>query len=704
LSGVANQAGFHQYRAELVASGSVNEEPRNDVAYAYTRVKGESKVLIVEPRPGYAEQVAQALSSSNISFDRVVPEQLPYEAVDYAAYDSLILNNVPATRFAARQMEELARSVSDLGVGLVSIGGEEAYGLGGYYKTPLEEALPVYMDLRGKKEMPTLGMVFVIDRSGSMSDDKLELAKEAALRAVEILRPEDNVGVIAFSGEPQIVQPLTELTDKEGVMKQILSIQVGGGTNIYPAVKRAYDMLAEADVQRKHIILLSDGQSGTTSDYNQILQAMNNESMTMSTVSIGAESDQELLETLANGAGGRYYYTQDESTIPTIFSREAVLVSQTYIVDEEFVPSLGQAGNWNTLLAQGVPAVQAYVATTPKERAEVALWTAQSDPLLSRWQYGAGRAVSWSSDLTGRWAPQWITWDGFANTFSQLVKWTYPQFRTEPYDVRLAHNGSSTTLRLTETATDPSSNVTPLTLNLSDADQVLRTYQALPVKPGEYEVDIPQLGTGVYMLGVRKTSNTATADSASDDAESPAANDETASQGGAMTALVMPYSAEYRIDPEARGRSVLTELAEATGGRVLTAEDARDYFSFTPAKVRTYTDMTTPLLLFVILLWLLDIALRRLAIPWRAWYSWLVALPAGLQRRKIAAGEVASTFERLSQRKARTDARIDRGGAFADAVSHPSAHTNTAPERRQTSAESSNREGRERNPSSDKPD
>src|SRR5690606_33416216 len=103
--------------------------------------------------------------------------------------------------------------------------------------------------------------------------------------------------------------------------------QEGGGTEIFGAVDEGLRRMLEVDAARRHIILLTDGQSATNLSYDTLTREMNESQITMSTVAIGDGADQTLLQTLAEKAGGRYYFTNDESTLPTIFSQEAVLMS-----------------------------------------------------------------------------------------------------------------------------------------------------------------------------------------------------------------------------------------------------------------------------------------------------------------------------------------------------------------------------------------
>ena len=72
----------------------------------------------------------------------------------------------------------------------------------------LEEILPVRSDFEKEKEKPSLAMVLVIDKSGSMSGDKIEMAKSAARSAVELLGNSDQVGVVAFDGETYVISEM----------------------------------------------------------------------------------------------------------------------------------------------------------------------------------------------------------------------------------------------------------------------------------------------------------------------------------------------------------------------------------------------------------------------------------------------------------------------------------------------------------------
>lgn len=626
LQSVAGEPGFHRYRAEIYAAE--DRQAQNNSAFAFSRVDGPPRVLVVEGTANSSGNIASALQASFIPYDVILPEQLPVELADYARYDSLILNNVPATRIAEAPMRNLDAAVADYGIGLVAIGGKDSYGLGGYYKTPVEKALPVYMDLKGKRQLPSLGLILVIDKSGSMDGGKLELAKEAALRTVELLRDQDTVGVIAFDSSPWWVVEPVQLSERDQVMNAIRGIQPSGGTEIHAAVEAGLHRMLDVKAQRRHIILLTDGQSASRSGYEGLISAMKRNDITMSTVAVGDGADTVLLESLAREAQGRYYFTNDQSTIPAIFSRETTMMSRTYIVENRFTPAAGQAGDWAGWLSRGLPAVDAYVATTPKETAEQVLVSPLGDPLLARWQYGSGRTVAWTSDLTGQWAKDWAAWAEFPDVFAQWVKWTFPQFAGEPYEVAAEWQGGEAKLRIRESS-GHGGTAGDLQAVVTDERGGRSEPAPIPVAPGEYEAQVKVEGPGVYLTQI----------------------------DGSLSGFVIPYSPEYRLS-DAGGKEKLEQLAAVTGGRNLGFERPEAAFEGPRTVTKQFRDWTRPMLIVALLLWLADIAIRRISIPWARWGAYVGRLmpsrsASGTDARAASAAEAA--LGRLQARRKKAD-------------------------------------------------
>ncbi|PAK49755.1 VWA domain-containing protein [Paenibacillus sp. 7541] len=656
VQGLAKTPGLHRYRAEVFMSG--DESSANNAAYDFTRVEGSPKVLIVEGKPDTSSNITAALESALIGTEVIPPEMLSLEAAKYAAYDSIIFNNVSATKVSGPAMDMIEQAVRSFGVGFMMVGGENSYGMGGYFKTPIEKALPVSMELEGKREVPSLGLILVIDRSGSMDGNKIELAKESAMRTVELLRSKDTVGVVAFDDQPWwVVMPQT-LDNKEEVISSIQSIPSGGGTDIYPAVASALDEMLKLNTQRKHIILMTDGQSAFNSNYQGLADTMVEENITMSTVAVGMDADLNLLQFLAEAANGRYYFVEDETTLPAVFSQETVMMAQSYIVDRPFVPAVQQAGDWMGLFERGVPGLLGYIATTPKPSAQNVLVSPEPDPVLARWQYGSGRTVAWTSDLSGKWSSEWVNWSGFADTLTEIVKWTFPQFVSSPYEITTAVAGNEVTLQVNTTGDQPPEKLSAIIGDDEAGEQVVELIQEAP---GRYTGQVRVSKPGAFLMSLQDHS------------------DEEAVQAAPGTGFVVPYSPEYKIS-SGGGEEALTRLAELTGGRVLSWDEPAAVFDREASTRTQLHDWSYALLAAALLLWVADIAVRRLALPWGAIAAGAAAL---LRRRPAQAAEAGQRpgLERLAARKARA-ASFYGGGAGRDSAQPPPSSPPAGPRER----------------------
>lgn len=654
---LAKEPGFHRYRAEVYLEG--DEQSANNAHYAFSKVEGPPKVLIVEGKAGISKNVEGALQSALIPFETIAPELLSNDFETYSGYESIILNNVAATQIPQLKMEMIEQAVRDYSVGLVMLGGDNSYGLGGYFKTPIERALPVYMDLRGKREIPSLGIVLVMDKSGSMSGEKMKLAQEAASRTVDLLREKDTLGVLGFDSSPHWYVEPQKLNDKSGIIQKINAIPADGGTEIYTAVEEAFAKLSKVEAQRKHIILLTDGQSSTTQSYEALTADMQKENITMSTVAIGTDADQSLLKQLADLAKGRYYAAVDQTTIPAIFSREAVLISRTYVVNQPFVPAFAGGADWHTFLGQGLPSLNGYIAATPKEAAEVVLTSPEPDPILARWQYGSGRTVAWTSDVTGAWSANWVTWPAFSQVLTGMIKWTFPQFQSSPLELNGHLVGQELTLEaksgnnILDGSHGEQGELRAIVTDESLGSQVIHFTSTAP---GEYSAQVSVDKSGVY---IAKT-------------ELLAAGSEEGTEkrvvGSSTSGFVIPYSPEYRIT-DGQGLSKLQQLAELTGGRMLSLEHPEEAFAFASAAQKRLTPISEYLLMAALALLLMDIAARRLALPsglWARAFAWRRAAPAGPPQ------QAETPLARLRERKQLAEHKLQRKTERSAAGSAPS--------------------------------
>jgi uncharacterized membrane protein len=632
------EAGFHTFRVVVEAARDTFSE--NDRADSNTIVKGEPRTLVLAGNDAVADELVKALQAQRQNVDTIVPEALPTEFAALATYDSVVLVDVPRSRLTDRQLAALQVYVRDLGKGLVMIGGPDSYGAGGYTKTPLEETLPVDMGVRDRQKQPDVALVVVIDQSGSMDAchcnsfnggmggggtgvggvRKVDIGKEAILRAAAALTERDELGVVSFNEQAHWVvktQPLGGINDLQG---SIAGLQPLGQTNIFAGLEQAVESLEGATATRRHIILLTDGWS-SSGQYDAILDRMKAAGITLSTVGAGGGSN-PFLEGLAQKGGGRFYDAANPSSIPDIFLKETQQVSGEQIVEEPFFPILTSSSPIMRGLDQGLPRLRGYNGTTAKPAAQTVLVTARDDPLLAQWQYGLGRSVAWTSDSTGRWARDWVGWDGFSRFFSQLVSWTFPGEETGGIEAVFDTTGGKTTLHVESVEADGSprdfyeTTAVVVGPDLEPADVPL-----VQVAPGVYEAGLGEIDPGAYAIRVTQTRP----------GTSPL---------GRTVGLVAPTAAEYRV--LGANEAFLTALRTATGGSVV--ETPLDPWRHDLVSTSRSTDLWPLLLVLALLLWPLDIALRRVSIGRREFAAagaWVRGIPRrrGRTAARTAAGE-----------------------------------------------------------------
>ena len=679
------ETGPNTFRVVVEAGRDTFSE--NDRADSYTIVKGEPRTLVLAGDATAAAELVSALESQRQLVDSVVPEALPTDFGSLLTYDSIVLVDVPRTRLNDRQLAALQVYVRDLGKGLVMIGGPDSYGAGGYQSTPLEETLPVDMGVRDRQKQPDVALVVVIDQSGSMDAchcntfeggmggggtqvdgvRKVDIGKEAILRAAAAMTERDELGVVSFNEQAHWVvrtAPLGSIDDLQG---QIAGLQPEGQTNIFAGLEQAVDSLEDATATRRHIILLTDGWS-SSGQYEQILQRMEAAGITLSTVGAGGGSN-PFLEGLAERGGGRFYDAANPGSIPDIFLKETQQVSGQQIVEEAFFPILTSSSPILRGLEDGLPQLLGYNGTTAKPAAQTVLVTARDDPLLAQWQYGLGRSVAWTSDSTGRWAQDWVGWNGFSRFFSQLVSWTFPGEETDGIEARFDSAGGTTTLHVESVEPDGSARDFYDTSAAIVGPDVGRSSVRLnQIAPGVYEAPLGEIDPGAYAIRVTQTRP----------GTSPI---------GRTLGLVAPTAAEYRV--LGANEPFLSAVRTATGGtEIATPLDPWIHDLETTSR---FTDLWPFLLVLALLLWPLDIALRRVSVGRREFAAagaWVRAVPR--RRGRVAArtstGEsllaarerASSSGTRAAMRATDPVAEAGAGGAATTTAAAP-ASTPAAP-------------------------
>lgn len=631
---VASQTGVVTYEARLLAQG--DEQSRNNSASAYLHASGTPHVLLVEGKPGDGQEMGKMLASGGMKVEKAQPEQLPENGEELRQYDAIVLANVDVDSVSEAQWKALEVAVRVLGRGLSVLGGDSSYALGGYRGSLLETMLPVTIDVRNKLQMPALSLMLVIDKSGSMTEGqfgttRLEVAKEAAMQATQVLTERDQIGVIAFDDAAKWVVPLQQVADVAAIQSLIGTIRPGGGTAFYSALSQSVGALIEAQTPQKHIIFLSDGQPAD-SGFQGLAQDAADHGITITTVAVGTGANTKLMELISTIGGGRAYTAGEFDNIPKIFTKETFLAGGSYVQNREFTPVITESSSLTAF--DGFPALQGYLTATEKPLATVSLVSDQEDPLLAWWHYGAGTVLAWTSDSEGAWTRDFLMWKDAPAFFGGLVTKTLTKEAKDGTLEVTAENGvSSIRYTLPEGAETAGGVKTQATVLLPDGAQTISPLTQ--TEAGVYEGGFESPSQGAYALRVEQK------------------------QGEEILRLkeggtVVSFSEEYDLRSQS-AQGVLESLTQATGGRMLGEEEPLLTPQNRRASVRK--QITTLLCILSLMVLLLDIALRRL--------SWEAAVQQWLQ--KIGAMKVEAEQTRKSRQQAATEAVRAGGEAPATA-------------------------------------
>lgn len=561
----------------------------NNMETGLVYASGQPRVLLIDRDPDLAQSLSWSMEQEGIQIEVRPPQGAPDNLADLQNYELLMLSNVAATELTQRQMELFRTYVQDLGGGLIMLGGDQSFGLGGYYKTVLEEILPVRSDFEKEKEKPSLAMVLIVDKSGSMGGDKIEMAKQAAAAAVELLGPSDKVGVLAFEGDFYWVAELQSAGNKGPILDAIARVEAGGGTVMYPPMEEAFNLLQGTAAKLKHVIVLTDGYSAP-GDFEGVAASMAGARITCSTVAVGDQCDTALLESIAEIGQGRYYLAEDPNSVPQIFAKETMTASKSAINEQPFTPRVIRPSpalaeiDWST-----APFLLGYVVTRPKPTCEFLLSTETGDPLLCWWRYGLGMTAAFTSDAKSRWAAEWLAWPGYSRFWAQVIRQTMRKQDARGMMVDIQRTDREATITLD--AIDPSGrflNQAATELTIIDSSLGRKKLVLEQTAPGRYMGRFDTTAQGAYHIELTQTvEGTVVAQQ---------------SRG-----IAVGYPAELRMRPASSDS--LAELARITGGDANVSPG--QVFADRGETARRPKPLWPHLLTAAIVLFLVDVALRR---------------------------------------------------------------------------------------------
>jgi uncharacterized membrane protein len=590
-----SEPGLYLYKA--VANFSDDTFFQNNEGLSFTKVTRKARILYLTDKEPNSNYLTEALQVQGLDVDIQHISNIPGAMHGFVDYNAIILDNVSGRSISFSTMEQFEKYVKDTGGGLIMIGGNTSFGAGYYKKTPVEKVLPVFMDTPTDMKLSELYLIFVVDKSSSMTSSykdksKLEMAKIAAFSSIEMLNPFDSVGIVTFDTEFGWTVPITTANERQKIAENLSRVMEGGGTDLYPALKDVQRALNQITSGRKHVIVLSDGET-EEADFQALVQSMSASGISISTVSIGQGANTTLMKSIAEWGSGRAYYTDDPSSIPKIFTGETEIIGRKTISEKTMQPAVKLSNEiLHGLGNDKLPTVYGQVITYPKPGSELLIETEQG-PLLAAWHYGLGRSVAFTSDLSNRWGKDWIKWKHYSKFTSQMVKWVQRKETRKRFMPAIGSKGNKGNF-LVDVTTDQNRFVNYLELNTnvllpSGKDE---TFSMEQIAPGRYAGTFPADEIGAYYFSVYG------------DSGKQAGTPQTFGFG-------IPYTAEF--NSTAVNENLLEDLASTTNGSVLSIDHIpTDLFKDKSDLKQTETPIWPYLIMIFLLLLIADVAARKI--------------------------------------------------------------------------------------------
>ncbi len=183
-------------------------------------------------------------------------------------------------------------------------------------------------------ERKPLNICFVIDRSGSMAGERIEYARKSVLEAFTKLSQEDVFSLITYGSDVKFMVEASRVSDVNSVSTLVQEIEAEGGSAMYDALNQA-----AAQVRRlKHeeginrVVFLTDGLATKGprefEDFTRLADLFALEGISLSTIGLGDEFDEDLLAKLAKIGKGNFYFLQTPDKLASSFIGEIEQMKQ----------------------------------------------------------------------------------------------------------------------------------------------------------------------------------------------------------------------------------------------------------------------------------------------------------------------------------------------------------------------------------------
>ncbi len=617
---------------------------QNNRSMAVTFVQSEGRVLLLAPDEAESSALLDTLEQSKIAVEFRLPTNAPKDRGEWAGFDAVVMVNTPAYQFSEQQQEDLKSYVHDLGGGLLMLGGPDSFGAGGWVGSPLADALPIKLEPPQKRQMPK-GALVLLMHSCEMPQGNY-WGKQVGLAAVNTLSRLDMAGVLEFShtrGDTW-VHPLEPVGNKAAISRAINSLTYGDMPSFDNLISMAIKDLQKAQAGMRHIIIISDGDPQLLD--RSLLSTCRASKISISTVLVWPHQrgmstpDWQKMNDIAVQTGGKFYPIIDEgefAKLPEIFIKEAQVVKRSLIWEgDSFQPTVVSTMSEPMRgLGNTVPPISGYIVGADREGLSiVTLRGKENDPILAHWQYGLGKAVTFTSDLGTRWARAWPGSPKFKAFWEQHVRWAMRPGGSA--DVRVLTEDLGDRTRIIVEALDPKGdrlNFMRFVGRVVGPENAAQNVELRQEGPGRYTGEIDTSVSGAYVMNFRYLA--------------PSAEGVPSREGNLQAAVTRPFADEYRTlqDNAALGKLI----AERTGGRVIDPNPAKaDLWSREGLTMPIATrSIWLTVALSAIGLFLADVAARRVRIEPRAV---IAAVRRGFGQGRREAGQQMASLKQARER------------------------------------------------------
>lgn len=426
------RAGSFEYQAEITPQNDTHVG--NNQLARWIEITGGPRVMLITRYND--DPTAKILSSLNFTVD-IISEPSTLTAGKLAGTRAVIINNVPAHEIPTPFLEALNFFVHDQGGGLMMAGGDRSFGSGGYFESPIDALLPVSMELKSEHRKLAVALAIVMDRSGSMSvevapgKNKMDLANQGAINAIDLLGTMDHVSVIAVDSAPETFVPMGRIDNKRAALAaRVRKVQSsGGGIFVYEGLKAGWESLQKANVGTRHLILFTDAaDTEEPGDYKKLIKEMTDKGATISVIGLGTpgDIDAKLCEEIAKLGKGRMFFSDKPMDIPKIFAQETVTIARSAFIDE--ATATKASGRWSEVSPQAIqwmPQVDGYNLSYAREDSTVSLASADEylAPLVCTARRGLGRTAAISFPLGGKNSQATRDWPQYADFLQTTTRW-----------------------------------------------------------------------------------------------------------------------------------------------------------------------------------------------------------------------------------------------------------------------------------------